>query len=154
MKAITLWQPWASLIAYGIKTRETRSRRPPRQLIASEDTELGRIHERFAIHAAKRPLTRDELESPILRALPPEVLTLPLGAVVATALITRVDEADGTQLDPYGDYGAGRFFWTLEAVQRFDEPVPAIGHQGWWDWLPELCPVHRDHSGGDYCGAW
>ena len=44
MKAITLWQPWATLVATGLKEYETRSWAPPEDLI-------GR---RLAIHAAKR----------------------------------------------------------------------------------------------------
>ena len=33
MKAISLWQPWASLIAAGVKPYETRHWSPPRELI-------------------------------------------------------------------------------------------------------------------------
>ncbi|HVM07165.1 MAG TPA: ASCH domain-containing protein [Acidimicrobiales bacterium] len=48
MKAISLWQPWASLIAYGVKTIETRSWSTPYR---------GRI----AIHAAKTTKGIDQL---------------------------------------------------------------------------------------------
>lgn len=44
MKAISLWQPWASLIACGAKPYETRDWAPPRELI-------GQV---IAIHAAKK----------------------------------------------------------------------------------------------------
>ena len=44
MKAISLWQPWASLIACGAKPYETRSWAPPRDLIGKP----------IAIHAAKK----------------------------------------------------------------------------------------------------
>jgi hypothetical protein len=44
MKAISLWQPWASLIACGAKPYETRSWAPPRELIGQT----------IAIHAAKK----------------------------------------------------------------------------------------------------
>ena len=44
MKAISLWQPWASLIACGVKQFETRSWAPPRSLIGTT----------IAIHAAKK----------------------------------------------------------------------------------------------------
>lgn len=46
MKALTLWQPWASLIALGVKTIETRSWAAPKSLIG----------QRIAIHASKRGL--------------------------------------------------------------------------------------------------
>lgn len=44
MKAISLWQPWASLVACGAKPYETRHWAPPRELIG----------QRIAIHAAKK----------------------------------------------------------------------------------------------------
>jgi hypothetical protein len=44
MKAISLWQPWASLIACGAKPYETRHWPPPRDLIGQT----------IAIHAAKK----------------------------------------------------------------------------------------------------
>ena len=44
MKAITLYQPWASLVACGAKHYETRSWAPPRELIGQT----------IAIHAAKK----------------------------------------------------------------------------------------------------
>lgn len=44
MKAISLWQPWASLIACGAKPFETRSWAPPPALIGQP----------IAIHAAKK----------------------------------------------------------------------------------------------------
>lgn len=44
MRAISLWQPWASLIACGAKPFETRSWAPPRELIGQT----------IAIHAAKK----------------------------------------------------------------------------------------------------
>ncbi len=44
MKALTLWQPWASLIVLRHKRFETRSWKMD-----------GLIGERIAIHAAKRP---------------------------------------------------------------------------------------------------
>ena len=61
MKAITLHQPWASLIAEGIKTIETRSWAPSREIIG----------QRIAIHAAKRKSTEEDLY--ILRKIDPVV---------------------------------------------------------------------------------
>ena len=85
MRALTLWQPWASLIAEGVKTIETRSWPAPKDLVG----------ERFAIHAAAK-MTREQRSiayaDPIGRALNDvgimlggDCAALPLGAVVATA---------------------------------------------------------------------
>ena len=51
MKAISLHQPWASLIAVGIKTIETRSWAPPKALIG----------QRIAIHAAKKTISIQDI---------------------------------------------------------------------------------------------
>lgn len=45
LPAITVWQPWASLIALGVKTIETRSWPAPDRLVG----------QRIGIHAARRP---------------------------------------------------------------------------------------------------
>lgn len=44
MKAFSLWQPWASLVACGAKPFETRDYAPPRSMIGQP----------FAVHAAKK----------------------------------------------------------------------------------------------------
>ncbi len=137
LPAITCWQPWASLIALGLKPFETRSRPPPRRLVGA----------RIAIHAALR---RPEP----LPAAPglPAAGELPRGAVVCTAtlagayrlgeagLVTDAVPGSPPRLlvpaDPFGDYGAGRWAWHLVAVARLDPPAPARGHRGWWRWTP------------------
>ena len=49
MKTISLWQPYASLIAAGVKTIETRGWAPPKGLMG----------QRIAIHAARAIETSD-----------------------------------------------------------------------------------------------
>ena len=39
--------------------------------------------------------------------------------------------------DPYGDFTATRWLWFLEDIEKLDPPVPAIGHQGFWNWFDE-----------------
>lgn len=51
VKALTFWQPWASLAAEGVKTIETRSWPAPKGLIG----------QRIAIHAAKKQPTEAEV---------------------------------------------------------------------------------------------
>jgi hypothetical protein len=106
MKAISLWQPWASLIACGAKPYETRHWAPPRALIGQT----------IAIHAAKRvdkdaiPFAEELLYSQhqpggfeladrltaTMQDTPPELLgtfgmaTYPVGCIVCTA---RLDAA-------------------------------------------------------------
>lgn len=91
MKALTIRQPWATLIALGVKTIETRSWRAPKALIG----------QRIAIHAgatrgsvfnvlkaAVRDLDSDAIAlCNALYALDIEPIDLPLGAIVATATL-------------------------------------------------------------------
>jgi len=91
MKAITLHQPWATLIALNVKRIETRSWRAPASLIG----------QRIAIHAgatrgvvfnvlkaAARDLDSDAIAlCNALYALDIEPIDLPLGAIVATATL-------------------------------------------------------------------
>lgn len=92
MRALTLWQPWASLVASGAKTIETRSWST-------------RYRGPLAIHAAKEPY-RGAWSGDLLRAL--EDLcgienyprALPLGAVVAICeLVDVVPIVDGHEVD-------------------------------------------------------
>lgn len=131
MKALTLTQPHASLIPLGAKRIETRS---------WSTNYRGRI----AIHAAKgfpqkaRALCQAH---PFIEALNAFNLTekdLPLGAVVATANLWRVQRI-GTNDYPeepeksFGDYRAGRYAWFLDDIRAI-EPVPCKGMLGLWEW--------------------
>lgn len=130
MKAITLWQPWATLIAIGAKRYETRSWSP---------------HYRgpLAIHAAKtgrdiaRYRGRPKIEEALTRA-GYSFDTLPLEAMVCTARLEEVLPAEVVVrqglADDFGDYGAGRFAWRLVDVRPLVEPVPTRGWQGFWEW--------------------
>lgn len=145
MKAISLWQPWASLIAVGVKTWETRSWSTAyrgRILVHASKT-FGREARRFA---ESLPCRRD-LERGGIRG----VGELPLGAFVAVADLVDVRRCDGSYdgIDAeYGDFSAGRWMWRLENVQRFQHPLIWRGMMGLFDvseevvgWVTEKEPV-------------
>lgn len=145
IRALSLSQPWATLVAIGAKRIETRS---------WSTSYRGPI----AIHAAKRfPGDCRALcsEEPFYRALNPldrpraagyeDWYSLPLGAIVAVAVLEWVvgtpaspGRVGGHQLPPpepeasFGDYAPGRFAWGLERVHRLAEPVPCRGALGLW----------------------
>ena len=82
MKALTLHQPWASLIAHGVKSIETRSWAPPQSLVG----------QRIAIHAGKNVVGPQHLNrntrQAITRLFGEEwKKDIPRGSVVATALL-------------------------------------------------------------------
>ena len=134
MKAVTLWQPWASLIACGVKRFETRSW-PAYGLLVGEE---------LAIHAGLRCASLADLDAVTLRtmlALFRDRPSLPSGAVVAIArfegnyLVEHVRDPD-----PFGDYRPGRWAWRLGDVRTLAVPCPATGRQRIWDWTPGQHP--------------
>ena len=121
MKAITLWQPWASLIVDGLKHIETR----PRPWYYNGP---------IAIHAGLHV----DREACIRFGYNPD--TIPVGAVLGKAfkqgLIHFENSVVGPNFvpDPYGNFSLGRYGYPLVGIVKFEKPIPAKGHQGFWDW--------------------
>ena len=132
MKAITLTQPWATLVAIGAKRIETRSWRTSHR---------GPL----AIHAAKgmpdwaKDICNEEpFRSVLLAAGIAGVCDLPRGCVIATAsligCLTTEQSFPSEQEEAFGDYGPGRFAWWLDNVVPLPAPIPAKGSLGLWEW--------------------
>lgn len=135
MKALSLWQPWASALFTPLKRYETRHWPAPSWLIG----------QRIAIHAAKK---RDADVRDFWEGLDDREYTefarigvavfdqLPFGALVGTAVLVKCHrtEALGIQhgCDDYewGNHGPGRFAWEFAQHERFEQPVPYVGRQG------------------------
>jgi activating signal cointegrator 1 len=125
MKALSLTQPWASLVADGDKGIETRSWRPPESAIGK----------RIAIHAAK------SVDDSACRKFGCDPLTIERGAVIATAFLDswfrftpESTEHISDEERAAGDFSDGRFGWRLTDVERLPNPVPAKGRLGLWQW--------------------
>ena len=139
IRAITIWQPWASLIIGGFKHFETRS---------WTTSYRGWL----AIHAAKRwePeqkrfIEHNEFVQQALSAIGyHQPNDLPRGAIIGKAYLSRVITTDGQDILSLGqhelslgDWSPGRFAWCLNSRYpiRFNEPVTVLGRQGLWYWL-------------------
>ena len=139
MKALTIWQPWASLIAAGLKRYETRS-------WATDYRGL------LAIHAAKRPLNPDEIRSICygLNSFDLEEVAkveheidncCQFGAILAIAelkdCLPTASFIPGPNKNSLGierilgNYQPGRFAWKLQNIQPLI-PIPTKGQQGLW----------------------
>lgn len=131
MKAISLHQPWASLIALGFKRYETRTwstaYRGPLAICAAKKWTVGQVG---AILDIERDLGQEGLFTHML-------WDPPLGKVVA--LVDLVDCVKQTpelleKLDPtelaVGGWSPGRYAWQLASVRPLREPVPVTGRQG------------------------
>lgn len=151
MKAISLTQPFASLVAAGLKHVETRSwttaYRGP-----------------LAIHASKafpkwaRELCHTEPFTALLGTLVGDLTQLPLGALVAVTRLVDVqpmtfhnliEEQAFSWITPdreqrtywldyreraFGDYQIGRFAWLLADTRALVQPVTGVkGSLGLWE---------------------
>jgi hypothetical protein len=136
MRALTLWQPWASAVALGAKRLETRS---------------WPTHYRgtIAIHAAAvgdRGRRELGVNNPVWRHLRAMGCStrfdeLPFGAVVAVAEVVDCIPIGPPGMDPdrlsdrerdCGDYRAGRWAWALEVITALARPVECAGARGLW----------------------
>ena len=133
MKALTLWQPWASLIAWGEKRYETRSwTTSHRGLLA--------IHAAVPQPQVWRRLTENKHLWRVLEQHQTLSHDLPTTAVLC--IVQLVDVVSAAEIahnltdkeKAFGDFGWGRFAWRLKVVERFKQPQPTRGHQGLWTW--------------------
>lgn len=147
MNALTVWQPWASLIAAGAKPFEWRKWPAPTRLHG----------ERIAIHAGSRKVKPEEIRAllydlergdtsliswmaePLLRRWLNAPRDLPLSSIICTAVVgppIRAADlgssavADSDRLD-HTVWG-----WPLTQIEAVEPMVPARGAQGLWPWDP------------------
>lgn len=171
LKAITLYEPWASLMAIGAKVNETRPVRT---------THRGDI----AIHAAKvspnfsEDVAVDAINAFKSRGLVPSLNTL--GCILAIVDVWDVQPADNffrqhlfnqeqhkelvaggmiplTEEEyVFGGYAPGRWIYRTRNLRRLKNPVPTRGYQSiGWTVPPdieasvraELCPHDTDGDG-------
>lgn len=153
MKALSLWQPWASLVAFGAKKYETRGW-------------YTRYRGPLLIHASKRFARNEQeicIEDPFKSALVAGGIThlrdMPLGVLLCRVTLVdcvRIPEGipcqgkllgdgvlvrgvklppDGDERD-FGNYLPGRFAWILQDVERLPTPLPCKGMQTLFDAPP------------------
>ena len=148
VKALTVLQPWAQLLAMGVKMFETRSWKTA-------------YRGKLVIHAGKTPPQIDQLDKAFIHALGASGLKLdnipklPLGAAVCVCDLVGVWRAESVaaqfgldrRIPPYeehfGNFAPGRYAWQIANVRIFETPIPARGAQQLWDWtlpLPEPDP--------------
>jgi hypothetical protein len=158
MKALTLWQPWASLVVAGAKPYEFRGWRPPASIVGQRivihaaarkiDTEkVGDMLFALAMrercdrigHAAAELCLVPELAIPVINAA--LLGELPMSAGLGTAIVGEprlgtdiavefgVPRANDSDRDQHANWG-----WPMLEIDRWPEPVPMRGAQGLWTW--------------------
>lgn len=129
IKALTLYQPWASFMALGLKPDETRSwatdYRGP-----------------LAIHAAAK-IHPDEVSVDVHHLAFDHFgpwRRWPTGKILCVVDLLEIYTSTGIISNPenikyaLGNYAKGRQIWATKMLQVFDEPIPARGYQRLWDW--------------------
>jgi len=136
VKAISLLQPWASLVILGFKKIETRS-----WPVAERDAGV------IAIHASKA-LKRPEIDifhtSPFLETFAEvgidAISLLPRSAILGTVRIVGCHTVEtfpaiSGRERAFGNYGneeGQRYGWVLSDPKPLTEPIPASGMLGLW----------------------
>jgi hypothetical protein len=141
VKALTLWQPWASLVALGEKRFETRcwstKYHGPLAIHAAAKTPafLGasRHSEKFITELADVLNVRTS-------HVPDAVAKLPVGAVLCIVNLGAIEETSQVREILcereliFGNYEHGRYAWPMEMLEKFDTPIPAKGNRLLWNW--------------------
>jgi hypothetical protein len=141
MRAISLWQPWASLLIANprIKIYETRS---------WETMCRGPV----IIHAAKK---NDREIAEIMLSMQGlfakfgiNPLSLPFGSLIgvvdltACRRMTETNVRSVTDLERQcGDWAEGRFAWRCDNPVAFDKPIPFRGAQGFFNVPQSILPM-------------
>jgi hypothetical protein len=154
VKALTLWQPWATLIAIGQKRVETRcwqtsyrgelaihaaAKMPPLWLGASRHTD------QFRNELADVLLCRNTAVESMTR-------TLPLGSILCIARLHDIQPTERAREILcqreliFGNYEDGRYAWFLEVIEKF-APIPAKGNRLIWNWHGTLAASHGEAKG-------
>ena len=154
MRALTFYQPYASAVAAGVKTIETRSWAPPAAM----------RNQRIAIHAGKHHERHVNVAMTLERVFGERwALTLPYGAVVATATLAdwyQIERPASPMALPdwmlgvtqenwaLGDFATGRWAWHLTDIRPVDPPIEVRGYQGLWTLIDDV--LDKEHA----CYEW
>lgn len=122
VKAISLWQPWATAMAIGLKKNETRS---------------WPTHHRgdLLICSTKREPSFWEMQ--IVWRANKGYIDFPLGRALCIVEVYDCVPTSGSAPNGaeglLGDYSHGRFIWLTRNLRRLPAPIPVIGRQGFFD---------------------
>ncbi|MGA2331556.1 MAG: ASCH domain-containing protein [Syntrophales bacterium] len=145
MKAISLWEPWASLIMTGAKKWETRSwstnYRGKLLICASKKGlpfyELNHLMCCQPFQRGLGPLIGEPLN--LEKGLPAvKIMHLNFGKAVCVVNLTNCKKTDDlTQADiaaerHFGDFSLGRYAWRLDDLRPI-KPFPVKGRQGFFE---------------------
>lgn len=155
VNALTVWQPWASLIIIGAKPFEFRGGHTAKEAKRY-------VGQRIVIHAGARPIKQSEVMEMVARikfgesALIEEIAMPLLDRLLAQPKCGGVLELSAglgsvvmgepkSVLDLFGGKGHDSerlnhhlFGLPMLDVRPFEHPIPCRGFQGFWKWPADL----------------
>lgn len=144
MKAISLWQPWASLWLTDRKVHETRHwSTPHRGWLAVHATK----HIETEVWGAMEDICVAEFGKNWRKELPTGAI---IGAVDLVS-VTQMPAEKPAHADDFqrGNWEAGRFAWRRAAIIRLTTPIPYRGRQTMFTLPDEIAGViATDHDSG------
>jgi hypothetical protein len=138
MKALSVSQPWASLLVLGVKRLETRcwqtSHRGPLLIHASRNFQ----------RAGRMLCLQEPIRSALRTVGIDSCKQLPLGVVLGVVELVdclRVEEAGAVPPEelPLGDFTPGRWLWYVTQPRPLASPVPYRGRLGLFE-VPDSLP--------------
>jgi hypothetical protein len=156
MKALTIFQPWCTLIVAGAKPWEWRGWPAPKAIVG----------QRIVLHASVRPMRLGEIDDMLTRiddgessldaaiALPivarvrdafhslsrhTAARMLPLAAGLGTAILGKPISATDWAKEHAPGFDSDRldhskWAWPLTSIERWEPVRPARGMMGFWEW--------------------
>ena len=126
MKTLSIRQPWASLLCAGVKDVENRTWAPPQDAVGRK----------ILIHAGSAKVPENffdtipfewssEIQNAVRYGWMPRH-DVPTGAIIGYATLVGYSE----KTDSLWDGGEGQIKWQFEDPFLFDEPIPAKGKLG------------------------
>jgi len=168
LKALSLWQPWASLMAVSAKMIETRSWSTSYQgliaIHAAKKWDAGLIETANQRRFSEALFGREPLPKFAASENLPRGCFIAVGRLVDCKITSYRDYRSGFDVESpeipdkstdefwFGDYSPRRFMWVFDEIWQLRNPVYARGYQGLWplsDWslldeindnLPESYP--------------
>lgn len=150
VKALTLWQPWATLVAMEQKRIETRcwttkyrgelaihsaAKLPAKYLGASSRTEPFRdeLADLFCVRRDRDDRGGKHVDDVLRR--------LPCGKIVCIVRLVEIEEIGEMLRETltarerlFGNFEDGRYAWHLQMVDVIEPPIPAKGNRMLWNW--------------------
>lgn len=154
MRAISIWQPFATLIVKGFKIFETRTWPAPRTIIGQR---IGIASTKTLKPEQRAHFDSDEFQRHYERLGLPETITeFSHGFMLGTAVVDSVElmteeflEEVSLEEQSYGWWDIGNYAWRLTDPIEFASPIPVKGAQGIYEWKNDVQQEEGEAPGSE-----